>query len=314
MQTKVTVVGGSGFIGSYLINQLNTKYSIINIDKNAEKNDIKCDIRSVDDLISKIPTSEWIVNLAAEHKDNVSPISLYYDVNVEGTRNLLKAMDSKGIKKIIFTSSVAVYGLDKNNPDEDHPVDPFNHYGISKYQGEEVLREWYNQNPQEKTLVIIRPTVVFGPKNKGNVYNLLQQILKGSFKMVGKGENIKSMSYVGNIAAFIEYILEKNPNGYHLYNYVDKPDMNTNQLIQAISKVAGITLSPIRIPYYIGYLAGLGFDVLSKITGKEFSISSIRIKKFCSTTQFSNKKIQSTDFKAPFSLEEGLETTIKSLL
>ena len=68
--------------------------------------------------------------LAAEHRDDVSPTSLYYDVNVAGTKNVLNIMCEAGVKHLIFTSSVAIYGLDKNNPNEKHKEDPFNHYGL----------------------------------------------------------------------------------------------------------------------------------------------------------------------------------------
>ncbi len=316
MSETITVIGGSGFIGRNLVDKLKENNAVINLDKSKSirHETIIADIREKNQLKEHLQPSDWVVLLAAEHKDNVNPVSLYYDVNVEGTRNVLDEMRQKNINKIIFTSTVAVYGLNKPNPDEDFPVDPFNHYGISKFQAEDILRAWYNENPTERTLVILRPTVVFGPENRGNVYNLLQQILKGSFKMVGNGMNIKSMSYVGNVVAFIHYCLSSQLKGYHLFNYVDKPDLNTNQLIGIIAKSSGKEIGSFKIPYFVGYIAGVGFDILSKLTGKEFSISSVRIKKFCATTEFSNKKIQSTSFKAPFSLEEGLDKTIKSLL
>lgn len=81
-----------------------------------------------------------MVLLAAEHKDNVTPASLYYTVNVEGTRNTLQAMESNGVARLVFTSSVAVYGLNKDNPSELHPADPFNDYGRSKWQAECMLQ------------------------------------------------------------------------------------------------------------------------------------------------------------------------------
>ena len=133
--------------------------------------------------------TKTVVLLAAEHRDDVAPTSLYYDVNVQGTKNVLAAMDKAGVKNIIFTSSVAVYGLNKKNPNEEHAADPFNHYGKSKWQAEEVLREWYRKDAETKSLTIIRPTVIFGERNRGNVYNLLKQIASGNFLMVGKGTN-----------------------------------------------------------------------------------------------------------------------------
>jgi len=317
MKGKVSIIGGSGFIGENLYRALQSDFEVNNIDKNNSSafSTTIADVRNLDELQTAVENPDWIVLLAAEHKDNVLPTSLYYDVNVKGTENVLKVMRAKNIRNIVFTSTVAVYGLNKTNPDENFPTDPFNDYGKSKLQAEELLRAWYHEAPEERTLMIVRPTVIFGPKNKGNVYNLLQQILSGKFLMIGNGQNKKSMAYVGNLVSFVQFSLNemKNP-GYQLFNYADKPDLTTNQLVKIITESSGQQVSQIRIPYFVGYLAGLTFDVLSKITGKEMTISSIRIKKFCATTQFSNDRIQKLAFKAPFTLEDGLNLTIKSLL
>lgn len=249
--------------------------------------------------------------LAADHRDEVSPIPLYYDVNVQATRNALEAMDKNGVKNIIFTSSVAVYGLNKKNPNEQHPTDPFNHYGKSKWQAEEVLRKWYDKDPKNRSLTIIRPTVIFGERNRGNVYNLLKQIASGKFLMVGKGSNYKSMAYVGNVTAFIKYQLENLMPGYKLYNYIDKPDLNMNELVSQVEKSLNKKIPSTHFPYWLGMLGGYGFDFLSKLTGKKFSVSSVRVKKFCATTQFDATLAHSCGFKAPYTLSEGLHRTLQ---
>ncbi len=314
---KITLIGGSGFIGSNLIGRIKNNFSVNNIDKNPSKENSSvtaiADIRDKKSLAEAMQPSEWVVLLAAEHRDDVSPIKLYYDVNVEGTQNVLNAMKNNNINKIIFTSTVAVYGLNKKNPDETFDVDPFNDYGKSKWQAEEVLRKWYNENPSDRTLVILRPTVVFGPGNRGNVYNLLKQIATGKFLRIGSGENKKSMAYVDNITAFIEHCLVNDITGYHLFNYVDKPDLTTNELLQTVENFINKKLPPMRIPYVLGYAGGLMFDVVSKITGKKFSISSVRVKKFCATTEFSSVNIQSTGFKQPYALKDGIKKTIDSI-
>jgi GlcNAc-P-P-Und epimerase len=314
---KINIIGGSGFIAGVLIKRLqNSNENFIVTDKQPRQfQDYpfqKIDIRSKGEL-QVLPKSDYIVHLAAEHQDNVSPINLYYDVNVTGTQNVLDRMDELGISKIIFTSSVAVYGLDKDNPDENHPVDPFNHYGKSKFQAEEVLREWYNKDPDNRTLIIIRPTVVFGPGNRGNVYNLLSQIASGKFLMIGDGKNKKSLAFVENVAAFIEHCIKVELKGYHLFNYADKPDLSMNDLLAVSEKALDKKIPSIRIPYFVGIFAGMTLDTIAKLTRKTFPISAIRVKKFCATTQFQSSNIAKTGFQPPVVLKDGLATTIQSI-
>ena len=310
---KILFIGASGFVGTRLIDICKNEFDITNLDK--QQSPFFPDLTSIGDIrnsdsIKNMYGKETVVLLAAEHRDDVSPVSLYYEVNVQGTRNVLEAMDKANVKNIIFTSSVAIYGLNKQNPDEQHPADPFNHYGKSKWQAEEILREWYNKDPNNRSLTIIRPTVIFGERNRGNVYNLLNQIASNHFLMVGKGTNYKSMAYVGNVAAFIKYQLENLKPGYRVYNYIDKPDMDMNDLVSVVEKSLNKKIPNIHFPYWLGMLGGYGFDILSKITGKKLAISSVRIKKFCATTRFDATKAHNCGFKAPYTLEEGLQRTL----
>ena len=314
---RIITIGGSGFIGTYLIELLRPEHELFNIDKH---NSVAfphvtsiADIRDYDKLLTAIKPADWVILLAAEHRDNVSPISLYYDVNVQGTKNILKALNEKGINKIIFISSVAVYGLNKPAPDEASPAAPFNHYGRSKWMAEELLRKWQLKDTQNRTLVIVRPTVVFGPSNRGNVYNLLQQIGSGKFVMIGKGNNRKSMTYIENVTGFIRYLLQINLSGYHVFNYTDKPDLSMNELISIVEKAMCKKIAPVRIPYWLGYMGGIGFDMAATITGKKFPISAVRVKKFCATTQFSGEKWLQTGFTPAYTLHEGLIKTIHTI-
>ncbi len=314
MNDNILFIGASGFVGTRLMDITKIDYSIDNLDKQQSffypELTTLGDIRNPKEIEKALLHKETVVLLAAEHRDDISPSSLYYDVNVKGTKNVLAAMDKMGIKNIIFTSSVAIYGLNKENPDEEHPADPFNHYGKSKWQAEEQLRQWYNKNPQEKSLSIVRPTVIFGERNRGNVYNLLKQIASGRFLMVGKGLNYKSMAYVGNIAAFIKYQLQNIKPGYQVFNYIDKPDMNMNELVSQVENSLKKHIPSIHLPFWIGMISGYGIDFISSISGKNFSLSSVRVKKFCATTQFNSTKAYNCGFKAPYTLTQGLHNTL----
>ena len=311
--SKYLIIGGSGFVGSTLVNMLGKNNCVI-FDKNPSPffNDITIigDIRNKQEII--IPkTIETVVLLAAEHRDDVSPVKLYYDVNVKGTKNVLEVMHEININKLIFTSSVAIYGLNKKNPNESFEKDPFNHYGKSKWEAEQVINEWYNKNVTKRLVNILRPTVIFGERNRGNVYNLLKQIASGSFVMIGPGKNIKSMSYVGNICSFICYLLKEHKNQHiSVYNYSDKPDINMNLLIEIIEKKLMINVPKIRIPFIIGLLGGFCFDFVAFVTRKNLPVSSVRVKKFCATTQFDSKRAHNI-FTAPYTLSEGLSRTLQ---
>ena len=310
------MIGASGFVGTRLIDLLKTdnNYELKNVDLLPSHffNDVTVigDVRKQEDMDKELSGADVVVLLAAQHRDDVSPVSLYYDTNVGGMEVALKAMEKNGVKRMIFFSSVAVYGLNKENPSEDHPKDPFNHYGKSKWQAEQVLQEWYSSH-SDWNINIIRPTVIFGERNRGNVYNLLSQISSGRFLMVGKGTNKKSMAYVGNVVAFVKFLIEEKKSGYNVYNYIDKPDFDMNELIALVEKVLNKHIPSIHFPYWMGMMGGYCFDVLAKILGRKLAISSVRVKKFCATTEFDSSKMQSTGFQPPYTLAEGLSRTLE---
>ena len=152
---KITFIGGSGFVGTRLIailkEDLKNNYQLKNIDLqqshfHPEITEIG-DVRIQECMDEKLAEADCVILLAAQHRDDVYPTSQYYETNVGGMEKTLKAMEKNGVKRIVFYSSVAVYGLNKKNPTETHPADPFNHYGKSKWQAELVLQKWYKSHP-----------------------------------------------------------------------------------------------------------------------------------------------------------------------
>lgn len=314
---NIAIIGGSGFVGTKLIGNLidTPTLNLINIDK--QQSSSYPQLTKIANVLDKVRLKELlkgqdvVILLAAEHRDDVSPTSLYYDVNVEGMRHTLEAMEANGVSRLIFTSSVAVYGLDKDNPDESFPADAFNHYGKSKWEAEQVLQEWYKTHA-DWNVNIVRPTVIFGEGNRGNVFNLLNQIASGKFMMIGDGKNQKSMSYVGNVVAFLEFLIQHKREGYNVYNYVDKPDFTTNDLVYHTGEILGKKIPTTHIPYWIGMLGGYGFDVLAFLSRKKLTISSVRVKKFCAVTKYDSTKAMSSGFVPPYSMEEGLRRMLNA--
>lgn len=311
----VYIVGGSGFIGTRLAKRLQISEQSFRIVDKAQSRAYPdfvrlADVRSLEGLRGAIPDDGVIINLAAEHSDDVRPLSLYDDVNVGGARNICTVAKERGTKTIIFTSTVAVYGFAPVGTDESGKIAPFNDYGRTKHEAEQVFKAWQAESPDERTLVIIRPTVVFGEQNRGNVYNLLRQIASGKFVMVGDGQNRKSLAYVENVAAFIEYSTTFKP-GVHIYNFIDKPDFSMNQLVGSVKRVLGQAEKiGFRLPFTVGYAIGRGFDLVAVVSGKRLAISSIRVKKFCANSVY-NTAIEETNFVPPVPLEQALKQTIR---
>lgn len=312
---SIIVLGGSGFIGTRLCslffrNKIEFKIVDKKLSKTFPDKTTLGDVRSSSDMNKVIHENSILINLAAEHRDDVTPTSLYDEVNVGGAINICNAARINNTQTIIFTSSVAVYGFTPIGTDESGLINPFNNYGRTKYEAEQVFKDWQAESPNERKLVIIRPTVVFGERNRGNVYNLLKQIASGRFVMVGNGRNRKSMTYVENLVAFIEFATSFRP-GIHIYNFIDKPDFSMNDLVVYVNRILGRSEKiGIRLPFYLGLLIGKGFDFFAAITGKKLAISSIRVKKFCANSVY-NSAIEKTGFITPIPIEKALEQTLR---
>lgn len=305
----IHVIGGAGFIGTRLSEVLKNAHRDYQIFDKTLKGTSFCDVTDPNSL-AHIPPADVMINLAAEHRDDVTPRSRYDEVNVEGAKNVCNICRKKNISTIIFTSSVAVYGFAPRGTTENGNYNPFNDYGRTKMEAEAVYREWLSENPQERSLVIIRPAVIFGETNRGNVHNLLRQIATRRFIMLGSGTNQKSMAYVQNVAEFLEFSTNLGA-GEHLYNYVDKPDVDMNTLVTHCRSVlfGKQNVGP-RLPGWLAITAGYLFDMLAIITRSKPTISSIRVKKFMQDTAF-HTSVPNTGFVPSFSLEEGLTRTLR---
>ena len=309
---KITLIGGAGFVGTNLSKYFyahDIPFEIIDLKVSNQFPDY-CkigDVRNIETLRNSI-TGNIVIDLAAIHRDDVADKNEYYNTNVVGAKNIATVCSEKNISKIIFFSSVAVYGFAPIGTNENGKINPFNEYGKTKFQAEVEYRKLYLG--KSNSLIIIRPTVIFGEGNRGNVYNLFYQIASGRFIMIGSGKNKKSMAYIHNLVSFVDECI-KDDQKYRIFNYVDTPDLDINTLVECVRN----TLKKknnfrIRLPYHFGLFLAFIIDILSKILRKRFPISRIRVKKFCSSTEFTSSKNELNNFIPPYSLIEGIEKTI----
>lgn len=317
----ISVIGGSGFVGQRLMPLLIQRgHRVNNLDVAAPGSQIAgasylaTDVRDRAALVANLRGSDLIVNLAAVHRDDVRPLSLYDEVNVDGAKNICAAADALGIKNQIFASSVAIYGFQPGIPNEDSPAQPFNDYGRTKWEAEKVYRAWQAADAQVKRLVIVRPTVIFGPGNRGNIYNLVAQLASGLFVMVGDGTNKKSIAFVSNVAAFFSHMVEYESDraGLYVYNYCDKDDFDMNELLSVVRGAIGKpTSSRFRLPYGLGLAMGSAADIVASLARRPLPISRIRVEKFCANTVFEADRLRQTGFSPSYNLRDALIETVK---
>ena len=106
-------------------------------------------------------------------------------------------------------------------------------------------------------------------------------------------------------------MIEQVTTGYNVFNYIDKPDMDMNDLVELVGTVLRKDIPKTHYPYWLGMFGGYCFDLLAKITGKKLTVSSVRVKKFCAVTQFDSTKAMNSGFVPPYTLKEGLSRTLE---
>lgn len=307
---NITVLGGSGFIGTHLISALQAAgHAVRNLDKAPSTRHPElstlADVRDVEALQRLLRGSECVINLAAEHGDQVRPVRLYTEVNVGGAANLVAALTAHGCKRLIYLSSAAVYGR-QPCADERSPVQPDHPYGASKWQAEQIYQRWA-QADGTRALSVIRPSVVFGEGHRGNVRTLIEHLRDDRFVMVGRGQHRKSIAYVGNLVDFLLTRLDDAP-GVHVRNYADAPALSTADLVARLRRL--LALPPSRVPalpYPLARALLAPLDLYAALRGRAFGISGARIEKFCRES-----RLESVHPHPParVSLDEALARTV----
>lgn len=315
---RVLVLGSSGFVGSHLAPVFDALgVELVRFDLHPDPHGHQStrigDVRDVDALIEAMQGCTAVLNLAAAHHDFGIGTATFESVNVGGARAICAAMEHHGITNLCFYSSVAVYGEHATPPDEHTTPEPVNDYGRSKLAAEAVYREW--EAGGDRRALIVRPAVVFGPRNFANLYKLIRQIDHHRFFPVGPGENRKSMCFVANLVAAIGYLWSapsRLPAGEpEVYNYVDKPDLASRETVSLVYRALGRREPRARLPLAPVMLAAKPFDLIGRATGKDLPITSARVQKLSATeTAFSADRIRDVGFTPSVSLPEGIETMV----
>lgn len=280
---KMLFTGASGFLGRYTQPILEQTYEITTVgltDKDNYQVNITKDIPELKE--------SYNVVLHAAGKAHIIPKTeeekkAFFEVNLEGTKNLCTALEKIGVpENLIFISTVAVYGCDVGEEvRETHALEGTTPYALSKIQAEQFLEKWCKKN--NVCLSIIRPSLIAGPNAPGNLGAMVKGIKTGKYLSIAGGKACKSVLMVEDIARLIPLL--ENKGG--IYNVCDNSQPSFRELEKVICKQLNKKL-PLSIPIWVAKcLARIG-DLL----GKKAPINSERLTKIVCSLTFSNKKAQ----------------------
>ncbi|WP_426279048.1 NAD-dependent epimerase/dehydratase family protein [Chryseobacterium sp. S-02] len=299
MAFSVLILGTTSFLGKNLAEWINNKYLVSSV--SLRNPDWKKNLENYKVFIN-------LIGKAHDHNKTATEEDFYH-VNVDLTKNIFDAFIRSEAKIFIHISSLAALEeFESLKPlTEDDSCNPNSWYGKSKREAEKWLLE--QSLPENKKLIILRPPMVHGPGDKGNLGLLYKLISRGIPYPLSSFENNRSFISIDNFCFFIDEIIkseEKLDSG--IYHISDDELISTNQIINIIKKVEKKNTPSLSLPkFFVKGLAKLG-DVLP------IPLNSLRLKKMTSDLTVSNQKIKSAlgIEKLPLTAEEGLIKTIKS--
>ncbi len=289
---SVFITGSGGFVGKNIIKYFDAIYDFYRFSKNDEIN-INQDV---------------VLHFAGKAHDlkNTSNAEEYYIVNTEFTKQVVDNFLESDAKILITLSSVKAVA-DKLDCEltEEYIPNPLTHYGKSKLLAEQYI--FGKEIPEWKRIYILRPCMIHGPGNKGNLNLLFKIVSKGLPWPLGEFKNKRSFCSIENLCFIINELIENDNIPSGVYNIADDEPVSTNELINLISVALGIKLHIWNVPQsLIKSLSKLG-DMLS------LPINSERLYKLTETYIVSNSKIINAINKPlPISAKDGLIKTFNS--
>ena len=314
-EKKILVTGGSGFIGTNLIDTLlKNNYSVLNIDikaPNKREHDVywkKCDVLNLSKMKDAFKefNPEYVVHLAARTDTELRNVLEDYQVNTEGTKNVLECIKNcDSVKRVIITSTQFVFQAEGMLPQSDEDYHPHTVYGESKMIAEQAIRKanltcaW----------TIIRPTNVWGPWHLRYPYEFWKTLSQGLYIHPSGKKVIRSYAYVGNVVWQIEKILasEETIINRQTYYVGDEP-IDLKDWVNGFSKKQ-IGRNVIVVPRLLIKALGYVGDIL-KMIGITFPITSSRYKSMTTSNAAPMQKTLNTFGIPPFSLEQGIQETV----
>lgn len=323
----VVLFGGTGFIGTHVAQHWlreDLADRLVLVDLHPPRSEryselLQRNIRSgrVEfvrwDVRQPIPESllplrpDLIFNLAAIHREPGHEPREYFETNLHGAENICAWAAAAGCSRIVFTSSISPYGPSEELKDEKSIPVPETAYGSSKLAAEKIHIAWKSGCACRK-LLILRPGVVFGPGEGGNVTRLVRSLVKGYFVYMGNRQTRKAAGYVKELGRVMQFGLEhqeRSGEATVLLNFSMDPPPALESFVAAIQEAAGIRRRPPSVPRWLLLALSYPIDTVASAFGVRQPISPVRIRKLFRSTSIDPRGLRELGYQWKFSLEEA---------
>jgi nucleoside-diphosphate-sugar epimerase len=325
-ETTVVLFGGTGFIGTHIAQEwlrAGLAKKIVLVDLLPPRSEPYCadlqralaegraefvrwDVRQPIPA-SLLPKADLIFNLAAIHREPGHAAQEYFETNLLGAENVCAWASAVGCSRIVFTSSISPYGPSEELKSESSLPVPETPYGSSKLAAEKIHAGWQSASHCRR-LLILRPGVVFGPGEGGNVTRLVRSVVKGYFVYMGNRQTRKAGGYVKELCRAIRFVLDhqdRSGNGFALLNFSMDPPATLESYVNAIRRVAGVRRNPMSVPRSL--LLGMAYpiDTVARTFGIRQPISPVRVRKLFRSTSIDPAGLRQLGYLPHYTLEEA---------
>jgi nucleoside-diphosphate-sugar epimerase len=311
--STIIIFGGSGYIGTatarrWLAAGLASEVVLADIRPSELQGQpgirfVQCDVRlPIPHNLCAGVTPTWIFNYAAVHREPGHQPNEYFDTNLAGAENVTAWASAIGCRNIFFTSSISVYGPTSGPTAETAPKRPISPYGGSKYPAELIHQRWLAESA-ERRLMVIRPGVVYGPRDPGNIGRMVKAIQKGYFAFPGSTNLYKSYAYIEGLLDSIEFVIASGKRSV-TYNYVETPTETLGQIVQVAKKFTGSKAPIFSLPTSVLLPAA---QVVQVLAGNRNPIHPVRVKKAGMSTHIVPQVLIDMGFPFRYSFKSSLE-------
>lgn len=317
--SRVVIFGGTGFVSAHLADHFlaqNLASEIVLADikpprrrkywqrfseglKSGRVRYCQSDVRSPISVAEVSDSADLIINLAAVHREPGHSEPEYHETNIAGARNVCTYATAVGCPRMVFSSSIAVYGgLDERVNEETTPT-PNTAYGISKLVAEEIHKSWCEEAPG-RTLLTLRPGVLYGPGEGGNVSRLVKAVRHGYFVYTGNHNTEKSGGYIREFCRVVSFCLDwqrQNRQPYLLANFSSFPPPKFSDYVQTIEAVLGRRSLRPSIPLPALLAASTIISAAASALNINQPINPIRVRKLVRSNRVEARTLQSLGYQ-----------------